>query len=66
MKALSLLQPWASLVVSGSKNRRWHLSKSKKRLCNKLIPNGSRCSVMLDADDPRVACDLCTKGVLHV
>ena len=38
----------------------------KKRRCNNPIPNGSRCSVMLDAADPRVACDLCTKGVLHV
>lgn len=33
-----------------------------KRRCNNLIANGSRCSVLLDATDPRVACDICLKG----
>ena len=34
----------------------------KKRRCDNLIANGSRCSVLLDALDPRAACDICTKG----
>lgn len=38
----------------------------KMRRCNNLISNGSRCSVMLDAADPSVACDLCVKGAMHV
>lgn len=50
--------------------RQLGLADVKKRRCDGLIPTGSRCSVLLDAAEPRTQCDVCAnrknQGTMHV